>query len=216
MSLPDGQHYVLEIRRSGKACETRQHRKQKESQMPTGKIKTLLKGFGFIQPDDGGKDVHFHRTGLKDIQFDELVEGQLVTSYTITQGQKGPTASNVEVEIVAQQKVDISEVIEKGGEPLVTAAENLGRKLARNLKTSQIRKVYGAVKKIQMSEEFNRNELIMLKPKLAYAAARKPEVEDLKDALTQAINQVDNNEKFKNFVDFFEAILAYHRAFGGE
>ncbi len=184
--------------------------------MPTGKIKTLLKGFGFIQPDDGGKDVHFSQRALKNSQFDQLVEGQQVTSYTITQGERGPTASNVEVEAVAQQKVDISEIIEKGGEPLVTAAENLGRKLARNLKTSQIRKVYGAVKKIQMSEEFNQNELIMLKPKLAYAAARKPEVEALKDVLTQAINHVDNTDKFKNFVDFFEAILAYHKAFGGD
>lgn len=184
--------------------------------MPTGRIKTLLKGFGFIQPDDGGKDVHFSRRALKNVQFDELVEGQQVTSYTITQGDKGPTASNVEVEVVAQQKIDISEIIEKGGEPLVTAAENLGRKLARNLKTSQIRKVYGAVKKIQMSEEFNRNELIMLKPKLAYAAARKAEVEELKDTLTNAINEVDDDEKFKNFVDFFEAILAYHKAYGGE
>ena len=184
--------------------------------MPTGKIKTLLKGFGFIQPDDGGKDVHFSQRALKNVQFNQLIEGQQVTSYTITQGERGPTASNVEVEVVAQQKVDISEIIENGGEPLVTAAENLGRKLARNLKTSQIRKVYGAVKKIQMSEEFNRNELIMLKPKLAYAAARKSEVEDLKDVLTQAINQVDNADKFKNFVDFFEAILAYHKAFGGD
>ena len=185
--------------------------------MPTGKIKTLLKGFGFIQPDDGSKDIHFSRRALKNAQFDELVEGQQVTSYTIARGDKGPTASNIEVEEIAQQKVDISEIIEKGGEPLVTAAEILGRKLARNLKTSQIRKVYGAVKKIQMSEKFSRNELIMLKPKLAYAAARKPEVEDLKDTLTKAINEVDNDEeKFKNFVDFFEAILAYHKAFGGE
>ena len=184
--------------------------------MSTGKIKTLLKGFGFIQPDEGGKDVHFTRSALKNARFDELVEGQQVTSYTITQGDKGPTASNVEVEGVAQQKVNISEIIENGGEPLVTAAENLGRKLARNLKTAQIRKVYGAVKKIQMNKEFNSNELIMLKPKLAYAAARKSEVEDLKDTLTQAINHVDNQQKFKNFVDFFEAILAYHRAYGGE
>lgn len=184
--------------------------------MPTGKIKTLLKGFGFIQPDDGSRDVHFHHSGLIGVQFNDLTEGQQVTSYTITQGDRGPTARDVEVGVVAQQKVDISEIIEKGGEPLVTAAENLGRKLAKNLKTSQIRKVYGAVKKIQMSEEFNRNELIMLKPKLAYAAARKQEVEDLKDTLTQAINQVDNQQKFKNFVDFFEAILAYHKAHGGE
>lgn len=108
-------------------------------------------------------------------------------------------------------------VIEEGGEPLVEAAEKLGEKLARTLKTSQIRKVYGAVKKIQMSDEFHRNELIMLKPKLAYAAARNTAVMDLKDALTQAIDQVgDDPKKFKNFVDFFEAILAYHRAAGGQ
>ncbi len=184
--------------------------------MPTGKIKTLLNGYGFIQPDARGDDVHFHHTGLKDVQFNELVKGQKVTSYTITQGQKGPTASNVKVEVIVQPKIDISEVIEKGGDPLVTAAENLGRKLAKNLKTAQIRRIFSAVKKIQMSKEFQRNELIMLKPKLAYAAARNRDVEDLKDALTQAINQVDNHEKFKNFVDFFEAILAYHRAYGGE
>ena len=107
-------------------------------------------------------------------------------------------------------------VIEEGGEPLVTAAENLGQKLARNLKTSQIRKVYGAVKKIQMSDKFRRNDLLMLKPKLAYAAARNDEVTDLKDALTQAIDRVgDDPQRFKNFVDFFEATLAYHKAAGG-
>ncbi len=109
-------------------------------------------------------------------------------------------------------------VIEEGGEPLVEAAENLGNMLERKrLKTSQIRKVYGAVKKMQMSDEFRKNELIMLKPKLAYAAARNNAVTDLKDALTQAIDKVgDDPKRFKNFVDFFEATLAYHRAAGGQ
>ena len=117
-----------------------------------------------------------------------------------------------------------SNVIEEGGQPLVDAAEKLGKKLKDSgLETAQIRKVYGAVKKIQISmpphqNDFmpsHRNDLIMLKPKLAYAAARKPAVTDLKDALTQAIDKVDSREKFKNFVDFFEATLAYHRAAGG-
>lgn len=111
-----------------------------------------------------------------------------------------------------------SNVIEEGGQPLVTAAKDLGETLKnRGLKTSQIRKVYGAVKKIQMSEKVQQNDLVMLKPKLAYAAARNRAVTDLKDALTQAIDKVgDDKEKFKNFVDFFEATLAYHRAAGGE
>ena len=112
-----------------------------------------------------------------------------------------------------------ADVIEKGGDPLVEAAEHLGKKLARGLKTSQIRKIYSAVKKIQMSDDddFPRNELVMLKPKLAYAAARNDAVSDLKDALTQAIDRVgDDRQRFKNFVDFFEATLAYHRAAGGQ
>ena len=112
-------------------------------------------------------------------------------------------------------------VIEEGGQPLVKAAEELGKLLEnRGLKTSQIRKIYGAVKKIQVSEAFRQddpimNDLIMLKPKLAYAAARNRAVTDLKDALTQAIDKVDSPERFKNFVDFFEATLAYHKAAGG-
>ena len=108
-------------------------------------------------------------------------------------------------------------VIEEGGQPLVDAAKELGKSLEnRGLKTSQIRKVYGAVKKIQVSEEFRPNDLIMLKPKLAYAAARNRAVTDLKDALTQAIDKVEDSPgRFKNFVDFFEATLAYHKAAGG-
>ena len=110
-----------------------------------------------------------------------------------------------------------AKVIEEGGDSLVRAAEDLGRRLARDLKTAQIRKIYGAVKKIQLSDEFRRNDLILLKPKLAYAAARKGEVTALKEALTQAIDRVgDDPERFKNFVDFFEATLAYHKAAGGD
>ena len=87
-------------------------------------------------------------------------------------------------------------VIKDGGDPLVKAAEQLGKKLARNLKTAQIRKVYSTVKKIQMNKTFNRNELVLLKPRLAYAAARNRDVEDLRDALTQAIDKVKTVREF--------------------
>ena len=119
-------------------------------------------------------------------------------------------------------------VIEEGGLSLVNEAEKLGRQISdrrSGITTSQIRKVFNAVRKIQMKvqigEEFQQNELILLKPKLAYVAARAPgprkaNTEKLKDVLTQAIGLVDNDKKFQNFVAFFEAILAYHKAFGGE
>lgn len=114
-----------------------------------------------------------------------------------------------------------ADVIEEGGEPLVKAAEDLGNQLEnKGLKASQIRKIYNAVKKIEWSG-FDQKQLVLLKPKLAYAAARDRErqkpVTLLKDVLTVAIDQVgDIPEKFQNFVDFFEAILAYHKDAGGQ
>ena len=109
-------------------------------------------------------------------------------------------------------------VITEGGEILVKEAEQQGQQLARNLTTSQIRNIYGAVKKMQMKGgELDTHKLLMLKPKLAYAAKRHGGgVDTLKEVLTQAIDLVGNDsKKFNRFVDFFEAILAYHRAYGG-
>ena len=108
-------------------------------------------------------------------------------------------------------------VITAGGETLVKEAAQLGERLARNLTTSQIRNIYGAVKKMQMKGELDTHKLLMLKPKLAYAAKRHGRgVNTLKDVLTQAIDLVENDrKKFNRFVDFFEAILAYHKFYGG-
>lgn len=125
--------------------------------------------------------------------------------------QHGDNRSSTRVNLDAR-------VITEGGEILVKEAEKFGEQLARNLTTSQIRNIYGAVKKMQMKGgELDTHKLLILKPKLAYAAKRHGGgVETLKDVLTQAINFVENNPaNFNRFVDFFEAILAYHKAYGG-
>ena len=116
-----------------------------------------------------------------------------------------------------------SKVIECGGKILVETADTLGRKLneiqpdREKLSTSQIRNIYGAVKKMQMKGELDPHKLLMLKPKLAYAAKRHGKgVNMLKEILTRAIDMVgDDQANFNRFVDFFEAILAYHKAYGG-
>ena len=48
--------------------------------MAQGTIKSLrdLQGFGFIAPDDGNKDLFFHRTAVEGGAFDQLREGQRV------------------------------------------------------------------------------------------------------------------------------------------
>lgn len=65
--------------------------------MLQGKVKWFdsKKGFGFIRSEEGD-DVFVHFTGIQQEGFKNLEEGQEVT-FEITQGKKGPQASNVKV-----------------------------------------------------------------------------------------------------------------------
>jgi len=64
--------------------------------MATGKVKWFdsTKGFGFIAPDDGSKDVFAHHTAIQGDGYKSLEENQAVT-YDVTEGAKGPQASNI-------------------------------------------------------------------------------------------------------------------------
>jgi len=63
-------------------------------QQGTVKWYNQAKGFGFIAPEDGGKDVFVHASALRRAGLTELAEGQRVT-IQVTQGQKGPEAASI-------------------------------------------------------------------------------------------------------------------------
>jgi len=114
---------------------------------------------------------------------------------------------------------------------LVKEADKLGKYLGKQLSTSQIRAIFGEVRQIEaqwgMGVEQRKkalNRLILLKPKMAYRARKErgKAVQELVHALDPALDEVikesnpnKQDENFRRFVDFFEAILAYHKAHGG-
>ncbi|MFQ3662259.1 MAG: type III-A CRISPR-associated protein Csm2 [Chloroflexaceae bacterium] len=118
-------------------------------------------------------------------------------------------------------------------EELIATAENLGKNFARLITTSQIRNIFGMVRTIEQDVKEKQDDdplpigvqraLLMLRPKLAYQCGRVQEREkreamsELATVLSESISFVGSSVRnFRNFVDFFEAILAYHRRYGGK
>ena len=64
--------------------------------MATGTVKWFSdqKGYGFIKPDDGAKDLFVHHSEIRTEGYASLDENQKVT-FEVGQGKKGPCANNV-------------------------------------------------------------------------------------------------------------------------
>jgi len=73
-----------------------QARSNEQMERITGTVKWFndAKGFGFITPENGGKDCFVHHTAIQGEGFKSLAEGQRV-EFEIVQAQKGPAAQNV-------------------------------------------------------------------------------------------------------------------------
>jgi len=120
----------------------------------------------------------------------------------------------------------------QGAEILVKEADDLGKNFKnQGMTTSQIRAIFSEVRQIQgmwdISPESRQKALrrfILLKPKMAYRARKERGravstlVEVLDPAADLVIAEQDTGKQdanFQRFVEFFEAILAYHKAYGG-
>jgi CRISPR-associated protein Csm2 len=105
---------------------------------------------------------------------------------------------------------------------LVKHAEAFGPELRQQrLETNQIRKFLDALNQLKaklVEGDFAtiETEVVLLKPKLAYATARQNAVKPLNRVLSAAIDKVHSREDFERLVQFVESIIAYHKAEGGK
>ena len=130
-------------------------------------------------------------------------------------------------------RTDPVKIIQQGDvDRLVELAEDVGVDLKRKeLSTNQIRNIFGEVRTLEMNWQAEPDKsfrsIVLLQPKLAYVAARETGwkakgVKELERVLSPCLEQIQKAPKdqrhlyFSRFVDFFEAILAYHKAAGGK
>ncbi len=106
---------------------------------------------------------------------------------------------------------------------LVKHAEEFGPYLKQEkLETNQVRKFLDAVNRLKANlgetGEFAKieTEIVLLKPKLAYAAARQKAAKPLGEVMSAAIDKVNSKEDFERLVQLLESIIAYHKAEGGK
>jgi CRISPR-associated protein Csm2 len=126
-------------------------------------------------------------------------------------------------------KATIEHIIAQGDpEVLVKWAEDIGKAIARQVTSSQIRNIFGTARQIQLrwpnDPQAAYRDAVLLRPKLGYFAKRERGrgMEDLRRVLSPALEVMsqtkdpdEQRKRFNHFVDFFEAILAYHKAYGG-
>jgi len=137
------------------------------------------------------------------------------------------------------------ENLEINQENILEVSKIIGAYLSMNIKTTQIRKLLDAIRRLQteinksikdkdknqkessVSPKERKNlklELLMLKPKIAYTAARheqlKPFIKFIDPFINEVINKSSSDsidkEAFQKLVYFIESIVAYHRFYGGQ
>lgn len=90
-------------------------------------------------------------------------------------------------------------------------ADKLGDIIHEDIATSQLRKVYGEIKRLQRGKTFEAKALEVLAPRLAYAAARKPELKHVYELFEKCKTKIEEKEDLDMFVYLLEALVAYHK-----
>ncbi len=119
-------------------------------------------------------------------------------------------------------KRELSDLKTLGMDRLVEIAAQVGEAISRKVKMNQIRRFLDGARKVESElksrEKFEevKDQIVLLRPKLAYAAGRHQDVKELAEILDTAVKSAaQTQENFMKFLRFMESIIAYHRFYGG-
>jgi CRISPR-associated protein Csm2 len=123
---------------------------------------------------------------------------------------------------IGRFKGELSDLKKLSMERLVEIADAVGAAISRKVKTNQIRRFLDGTRKVEAELKSNlpfekvKDQIILLRPKLAYAAGRHEDVKELAEILDAAVKSAaQTQENFTKFLRFMESIIAYHRFHGG-
>ncbi|MGB9722137.1 MAG: type III-A CRISPR-associated protein Csm2 [bacterium] len=119
--------------------------------------------------------------------------------------------SDITAIIVNKDTVKLNDIANKLGEYYASGRDR------EKLSTAQIRNI---LDRIQRMHKYDKDEIQLLRPLLAYAAGKDTtpgkKLRHLQQILEKAILKVNSENTFNNLRNFFEAIVAYHRYYGGK
>ena len=94
--------------------------------------------------------------------------------------------------------------------------------LKKRMNTAQIRNIFSTIKEFELEnrgvknkEDFKSEKKYILLTQVAYAVGRKVVPRDFYDFMEFCVERIQNSDDLKTFVNFFEAIIAYHKFLGG-
>ena len=143
--------------------------------------------------------------------------------------RRGDYRQETEIETIIQKidnlqnlsQLDEKEIAKGGG-----YAEQVAKAVKRDLKTTQLRKFFSEIKANERELKEKgwggiKAEFYLMRPNLAYAKARNLVPDNFFKLMDVCMKQVDKGddeqkkENYKRFVQFLEAIVAYHKYYGG-
>ena len=110
---------------------------------------------------------------------------------------------------------EIGKLSEWKAEDLLKEAHLIARGFKGSKLDTQLRRIFDTFRSLEIefkNSGFNRDELLLVKPRLIYTIARNKNLAPLHEPLMEAIDKVKDGEDFRKLMSFVEAILAYYKA----